>query len=102
MNNNALLIMRILSDGKTYSLDALSNLIELDEDYIYQIIKSELSDFELDFIDHGYHWKEPIVWLNKDSIYSQVQYTYGKLEIILFDVIDSTNTYLKNLLKKNY
>lgn len=44
---------------------------------------------------------EPIVWISKESILSQIHFAHDNIEIIILDEIDSTNNYLKILIKKN-
>lgn len=100
-SNYALAILRILSDGKKHSLNALSELIDSNKDYVIHVIKTKLSNFQIILTSNICQWTDPIIFLSKELILSYSQLAHGKFEIIVLDEIDSTNNYLKALLKKN-
>lgn len=101
MNSNyALKILRILSDGNKHTLDSLSILLKLNQDEVIQVINITLSNYKIKLTNNICHLLEPIAWINKEAIFSQIKLAQNKFEIIIFDEIDSTNNYLKTLLKK--
>ena len=101
MNSNyALKILRILSDGKKHTLDSLSILLKLNQDEVIQVINITLLNYKINLTNNICHLLEPIVWINKEALFSQIKLAQNKFEIIILDEIDSTNNYLKTLLKK--
>ncbi len=102
MNQTALSLLRLLSDGADHSLHSLANRLEISEKLVSGILNEQISS-DIGLIaskDFGYCWKNPIQWLDKNAIRANQRDSHN-IDIQLFDCIGSTNDYLIDSIKKN-
>ncbi|MDP3662606.1 MAG: biotin--[acetyl-CoA-carboxylase] ligase [Nitrosomonas sp.] len=102
MNQRALSILRLLNDGQFQSGVSLARKLSCKRADISNALKNiDLYGIEIVKIrGQGYCWINPIVYLNKDSILRNSSIYPRKLDIALFDTLDSTNTLLLNNLER--
>ncbi|MBA2483198.1 MAG: biotin--[acetyl-CoA-carboxylase] ligase [Nitrosomonas sp.] len=97
-------ILRILSDGKFYSIYELAR--SLNKDILY--IKNTLLDIQRYGIilqqtyEHAYRWVNPIIWMNKDEINNYLHEDKQFYQFVVLDSVDSTNRFLLDCVGKDF
>lgn len=92
--------MRILSDGAYHSAQSLADQIKIPVQSIASILRNS-NYLAVDLIqpsDNCYCWKNPIRWLDRNSILAKQKKI--NIDLHLLDHVDSTNSYLNQLKKK--
>lgn len=95
-------ILRILSDGQSYSLNELALLLNADirciENTLLDIHRYDINlEKTPDFV---YCWKNPIIWINEQEIYKYLHDDEQIYQIVVLDSVDSTNRYLLDRVAK--
>lgn len=94
-------LLRILSDGAYHSIQSLADRLKISEQSVANILNDSISSSDIDLAktqDHRYCWKNPIHWLDRNSILKHQKKI--NIDLHLLDHIDSTNNYLSHLIKK--
>lgn len=105
VNLRALQLLVLLNDGLGHSVKELAKNLACSIKSIYFLV-GQLHKYNIDIEninEDGLRFRlcNPIVWLKTDSILSHISVFPDRFDLKLFDVIDSTNNYLLQQLKKN-
>lgn len=102
MKGRALSILRILKDGQFQSGQALSRKLDCTRATISNSLK-DIHSYGIEILKirgRGYCWVNPISYLDEDLILSYSIINSDNFCLLLFDSLDSTNTYLLSYLEK--
>lgn len=93
-NGNLTQVVNILSDGHYHDGDSIGEQLQITRSAVWKIIKKlENYHVKIDSIKgKGYALAEPLVLLELDKIKTHI----AQADLYLFEVIDSTNQYLKS------
>ncbi|PSJ18036.1 biotin--[acetyl-CoA-carboxylase] ligase [Nitrosomonas supralitoralis] len=103
VNLRALQLLVLLNDGLCHSVNTLAKNLACSIKSIYFLV-DQLHKYRIDIEninEDGFRLCNPIIWLNKDLILSHISVLPERFDLKLFDVIDSTNNYLLQQLKRN-
>lgn len=89
-------IVNILQDGQYHDGTSIGQKLKMTRSAVWKAIKRlEKYEVEMDSIKgKGYHLREPFILLDQNEIRKKIQHP---IKIEIFEIITSTNEYLKNL-----
>ena len=99
-------LLRVLSDGKVHTFKALTIQFNCSALYLLKSIRvASRYGIEIDLISGlGVCWSQRFIWINEESIKSYLGKHRELFNVLRFDLLDSSNTYLienkDSLLKK--
>ena len=99
MNNNTKILLKILSDGALHSGESLGKQLGLTRGAIWKLIKQLINNYGIAIeakTKQGYRIPGGIEFLDKEIInkYLNPEYKSFAQNTVIFDEVDSTNTYL--------
>lgn len=103
VNLRALRLLILLNDGMYHSVNSLAKYFRCSLASIYFLV-IQLQKYNVDVVNidgYGILLNKPIVWLDAELITRYISIESEKLELRLFDIIDSTNNYFLSQLKRN-
>ncbi len=98
INSEAFSILRLLTDGVFHTESALTKQLGYSDVNITNALK-DINRLGIEIINlsgYGYCWRNPILWLNLNSILENPADNSKYYHIKILDSIDSTNNYLIN------
>ncbi|WP_295624183.1 biotin--[acetyl-CoA-carboxylase] ligase [uncultured Nitrosomonas sp.] len=102
VNLKALHLLVLLNDGMHHSASSLAKHLKCSLTSIYFLVY-QLKNYSVDVVDidgNIIRMNKPIVWLNTELIIKYTSVSSKKFDLRLFDIVDSTNNYLLNQLKR--
>lgn len=101
LNANFVKLVSLLSDGKYHDGTTIGDKLQMTRSAVWKLIKKlENYQIKLDSIKgKGYALLEPLVLLDVKQIKKKC--THSKVDISIFESIDSTNAYLKTIVDKD-
>lgn len=106
MHNNTKTLLKILSDGALYSGESLGKQLGLTRSAVWKLIEQLINHYGITIeakTKQGYRIPEGIEFIDKEIInkYLSPEYKHFAQNTVIFDEIDSTNTYLAQAAKAN-
>ncbi|MBY0475916.1 MAG: biotin--[acetyl-CoA-carboxylase] ligase [Nitrosomonas sp.] len=102
VNLKALYLLVLLNDGMQHSASALAKLLKCSLTSIHFLVY-QLKNYSIDVVNidaNTIKINKPIVWLNTELIIKSTSVGSKKFDLRLLDIVDSTNNYLLNQLKR--
>ncbi|WP_293005628.1 biotin--[acetyl-CoA-carboxylase] ligase [Nitrosomonas sp.] len=102
VNLRALYLLVLLNDGMHHSASVLAKQLKCSLTSIYFLVY-QLKNYSIDVVNidgNIIRINKPIAWLNTELIIKYMSVESKKFDLRLFDIVDSTNNYLLNQLKR--